>query len=125
MLRPPRDLEPDAASVVGQSPAVAQRIHEEKASTTDLGRAAADESVPADARSRIGNLAAHAVPGGLDRDLDWAARPMLHRVRDELGDDHLDAPAVVVIYAGLQGGLTNQLACARGRIRAGRQLQAN
>src|SRR5690349_11847385 len=97
MLRPCRDLEPDAAVVIGQTPAVAQGVNQEQPAAALLGRAPAHELVMADTGSWVPDLAAHSAAAGFDRQLDRAARPVANRICDQLGDDQLGTPALITV----------------------------
>ena len=123
ILRSRCDLEPDAAAVPGQAPAVAESVDQEQAATTFIGRAPAGKLLVVDPGTRIGDLAADPAPAGLDRDLHRAARPMPDRVRHQFRDDHLGAPTVVGVHVRVQRRLTDGFARGGRGVRGRRQIQ--
>src|SRR3954453_11275244 len=125
MLRPSCDLEPDSALVLGEAPAVAERVDQEEAAPALLGGALLEQLGPADALSGIGDLAAHTVATRVERDLDRPARAVADRIRHEVGDDHLHAPAVVRVDSAARGRFAYRLTRTRRCVWRRRQLQGN
>src|SRR4051794_6256674 len=123
MLRLRRDLEPHSAVVLGQTPTVAQRVDEEEPAAAFLRGPAAYELRMPDAGTGISHLAADAFAAGHERELDRTARAMSYRVRDELRDDHLQPPPVLVrdVAGRLAHCFARTLRCMAGC----RQFQRN
>src|SRR3954451_275694 len=125
ILRPRCDLEPHPAAVVGEAPAVAERVDQEEAAAALFGGAPTIQLVVMDPGSRVRNLATHSAAARVDRDLDRTSRTVANRVCHELGDDHLHAPAIGGANTRLLGGLANGFTSTRRRMQRGRQLQGN
>ena len=125
ILRVCCDLEPHSAGVVDQPPAVAERVDEEQPAPALFGGTAAHQLGPADARSRIPDLATDAVASWHQLELHRAARAMPDSVGHKLGDDQLCPPAIVLRNTAACCGLTDSFTRTRRSMLRRREFERN